>query len=481
MAPLVLVLDQGGHSSRALVFDAAGTVVAQAREAVATHYLSVEQIEQNPHEIVQSLRDVVAAVSVQLGECCGEIVAAALIVQRSSVVALDEISGMPLSPILSWQDTRNANWLAEIGRDAQSGLRQLTGLRVNAHYGASKMRWLLDNMQVLQQAVEENTLCITPLAGFLCRHLTDASQTVVDAVIASRTLLTAISALHWPSILLDFFTIPENILPSICATLADYGEITVGDVKVPLRLLGGDQSFFMLSHGKRFDDSAIFINAGTGAFVQQAMPAVDVPSSLLAAPLVIAKSAQDSVIVAEGTVNAAATALDWWWQQSGVVFSDEDWCAADAESAQSTAQVPVFINRVTALGSPDWLPAGESYFTQNAAPISLKTIAVLEAIVFALQRNIDLLATVKPCQVIVISGGLSKLDVFCQRIADLSGKTVTRSDDAEACARGAAAQLLPNLVAQQNYQIFSPAERMGLHQRYQQWTALMNQLSADVG
>lgn len=481
MAPLVLVLDQGGHSSRAIVFDAAGAVIAQAREAVATHYLSADSIEQNPHEILQSLRDVIAAVSVQLGERCGEIVAAALIVQRSSLVALDEISGAPLSPVLSWQDTRNARWLAEICRDAQGWLRQLTGLRANAHYGVSKMCWLLDNVQALQQAAEEKTLCITPLAGFLYRHLTSSSQTVVDAVIASRTLLTEISKLHWSSALLDFFTIPENILPNIRATLADYGEITVSNVKVPLRLLGGDQSFFMLSHGKQFDGNAVFINAGTGAFVQRAMSAVDVPPSLLAAPLVIAENAQDSVVVAEGTVNAAATALDWWWQQSGVVFSDEDWRVAAIDSLQFAAQVPVFINRVTASGSPDWLAVGESHFTQNTAPISLKTIAVLEAIVFALQRNMDLLAAVKPCSIIVVSGGLSRLDIFCQRIADLSGKTVMRSDDVEACARGAAAQLLPSVVAQQHYQAFEPAALTELHQRYQQWTALMNQLSADVG
>ena len=119
--------------------------------------------------------------------------------------------------------------------------------------------------------------------------------------------------------------------------------------------------------------------------------------------------------------------------------------ARQTQKVQSTAQVPVFINRVTALGSPDWLPAGESYFYAKRVPISLKTIAVLRRL-FCVARNIDLLATVKPCQVIVISGGLSKLDVFCQRIADLSGKTVTRSDDAEVSVR-AAAQLLSSCRA----------------------------------
>lgn len=246
MAPYVLVLDQGGHSSRALVFDAVGHMVAQARVATATSYLASDRVEQNPQEILQSLRDVLTEIALQLGERCQDISAAALIVQRSSIVAIDEASGEPLSSILSWQDTRNAQWLAKKCSDAQSWLRELTGLRANAHYGASKMRWLLDNVPAIKAAAEKNTLCITPLAGFLCRHLTGARRTVVDAVIASRTLLTELSALQWSSKLLAFFSIPNSVLPDIHASLDNYGDIAVGNHKIPLRLVGGDQSFFCL-------------------------------------------------------------------------------------------------------------------------------------------------------------------------------------------------------------------------------------------
>lgn len=480
MAPYVLVLDQGGHSSRALVFDTAGRVVAQTSVAVATSYLAADRVEQNPQDILQSLRDVLADIAAQLGEHCRDILAVALIVQRSSIVAIDEVSGEPLSPILSWQDTRHANWLAEQCQHQQSWLRPVTGLRANAHYGASKMRWLLDTVPAIKAAAEKNTLCITPLAGFLCRHLTGARKTVVDAVIASRTLLTELAALSWSPRLLEFFALPENILPDICASLADYGYIAVGDNRIPLQLVGGDQSFFILSHGNKFLVDTVFINAGTGAFVQQVMDAADVPPQLLSAPLTISCNQKDSVVVAEGTVNAAATALDWWWQQSGAVFSEANWREADIDSRSAVNAVPVFINRITATGSPDWLPAGESFFTKESS-VSLKAIAVLEAVVFALQRNMDLLAAVKLCDGIVVSGGLSRVDIFCQRIADISGKNVWRSGDTEACARGAAAQLLPSVVGEQHYQTFVPAMCDGLHERYRQWTLLMNQLSASEG
>ncbi len=480
MAPYVLVLDQGGHSSRALVFDAAGHVVAQARAAVTTSYLASDRVEQNPQEILQSLRDVIADVAAQLGERCRNISAAALIVQRSSIVAIDEASGEPLFPVLSWQDTRHAGWLAEQCQYQQRWLRQVTGLRANAHYGASKMRWLLDNVPAIKSAAEKNVLCITPLAGFLCRHLTGAGQTAVDAVIASRTLLTELTTLFWSPKLLEFFSLSESILPDIRASFDDYGYISVGDNRIPLRLVGGDQSFFIFSHDKKYLANSIFINAGTGAFVQQIISANDVPLQLLTAPLMISGRQKDSVVVAEGTVNAAATALDWWWQKSGTVFSEKNWCEADVESCNATNAVPVFISRITATGSPNWLPAGESFFTKEA-PIALKAVAVLESVVFALQRNIDVLAAVKPCGVIVVSGGLSRLDIFCQRIADISGKNVWRSDDTEACARGAAAQLLPGVVGEQHYQTFMPAACDNLHERYRQWTLLMNQLSISEG
>lgn len=478
--PYVLVLDQGGHSSRALVFDAVGCVVANVSVTVSTQYPAVGCVEQNPAEILQSLRDVIATVAAQLGDHCKDIIAAALIVQRSSLVALDETSGEPLSPILSWQDTRHACWLTEKSKNQLPFLRQLTGLRANAHYGASKMRWLLDNTAVVHAAARQNRLCLAPLAGYLCRCLTEAKHTAIDAVIASRTLLTEMSALQWSPTLLDFFAIPQAVLPEMRASLADYGEIAVGDIKVPLRLLGGDQSFFMLSYGTQFDDGTVFINAGTGAFVQQWMPTTDVPQQLLVSPLMIAADPKNTVVVAEGTVNAAAAALDWWQQQSGIVLSDEFWQKAELTCCRYPNEVPVFVNRITASGSPDWLPAGESFFNAEAA-LPLKTMAVLEAIVFALQRNMDLLEQRKPCSTIVMSGGLSKLDIFCQRIASLSGKLVLRSDDTEACARGAAMQLLPSATGDQQFERFDPVVDENLCKRYQRWTTQMDQLSMADG
>lgn len=476
MPSLVLVLDQGGHSSRALVFDESGAVVAQASVLVSTVITESGWIEQKPDELVASLRTAIAEVAVQLGERCGDIQAAALIVQRSSVVAWDMLSHQLLSPVLSWQDTRNSAWLENILADKRSAIRNKTGLYPNAHYGASKIRWLLDNSPAVKKSAADHSLCIAPLASFLCRELTGTVESVVDAVIASRTMLTEIAAISWSQELLGIFGIPRTVLPAIKPTQAEYGAITVGDCFVPLRLLGGDQSFFALSHGVLFDADTVFVNVGTGAFIQQKMMQSLVPHALLCAPLLIAENPALTVVVAEGTVNAAATALDWLWQREGYTFSAEDWQLAVEQAELVPEAIPCFISRMVASGSPDWLPAGEAFFSKESSR-ELKAIAVLEAIVFALQRNLDCLAAVQRSDKIVVSGGLSQQDIFCQRLADLAEKPVLRSDDIEACARGAAIQLVPTAAAKQVYREYVPQVSEALQMRYRQWSAVMDQLS----
>lgn len=477
MTALALVIDQGGHSSRALVFDDAGAVVAAASAPVSSTQPAPAQVEQSPAEILASVRTVLARVAEQLGARAVELQSVALIVQRSSLLAWDRTSGAPLSAVLSWQDTRHAAWLEQVVAGRREALREITGLYPNAHYGASKMRWLLDHMPALQHSASSGTLCMAPLASWLQQQLTGSHAPVVDAVIASRTLLTEVGATSWSQTLLDTFAIPAAVLPGVMPTLADYGTLRFGEHSVPLRLLGGDQSFFALSHGSVFAGDTLFINAGTGAFVQQLMSPDRMPLRLLCAPLVIGERPSASVFVAEGTVNAAATALDWWQQQAGSVFTAGEWQQAAALADREPASVPLFCNRITATGSPDWLPAGEPAFSCPAS-IPLQGIAVLESVVFALQRNSDSLVAVQPANRIVLSGGLSQLALFCQRLADLSGLPVWRSDDVEACARGAAMQLLPAAVGQQRYHEFTPRPSAALQQRYRQWAAMMDQLSA---
>jgi glycerol kinase len=484
---LFLVIDQGGHSSRALVFDATGAVVCQAQCAVDTVNVQPGWFEQDAAQILLSVQQVLQSVAQQLGAQSADIQSAGLIVQRSSVVAWHRHTGSCLYPVLSWQDTRNSRWLDERITGQHDTLRALTGLRPNAHYGASKIRWLLDHVDAVQQALHDGVLCIAPLASFLHWQLVSSAvpaaaiEPVVDGVLAARTLLTESGSLHWSSELLALFEIPEQILPVIKPTLADYGCVLVGDTQVPLRLLGGDQSFVALAYGNTHAEAA-FINVGTGAFIQRLCNANTVsygknaPEKLLCSALMV--NANGSVIIAmEGTVNAAASALDWLWQQHASTLDVHTLEATLQQTVSNSSSVPIFLNRITASGSPDWLPAGESSFS-FAAPLPILAVAVLESIVFSLQRNLDVIQDTLSCEHVVISGGLSRLNGFCQRLANVSALSVLRSDDVEASARGAALQLIPEkMELHLQWRHFYPQAQPLLAARYEAWSNAMHALS----
>lgn len=470
-----LVVDQGGHGTRALVFNGCGQLQESAAQPVNTFAGQPGFIEQDPEEILASVTAVLAQIAARLGEKCILIKKAALIVQRSSLLAWDKKTGAAISNILSWQDTRHALWLQHRMAGHESWLQSVTGLRANAHYGASKIRWLLDNDSLVQQH-SRDTLCIGPLSAFLQQRLTQSPAPLVDAVIASRTLMTELGHVAWSEKLLDFFAIPRELLPAIGYTYDDYGFIKIGDMRVPLRMQGGDQSFIAFAQGNTFFSDSIFINAGTGAFVQRAMRSEQVPAGLLCTPLLINHA--DAEIVAEGTVNAAATALDWLWESRGKKLSENE-----IESVlQTIHDLPVFINTVTATGSPEWLPAAPPVFSFEAY-IHAEAVAVVESIVFALQRNIALLQAVNAAAGIVLSGGMSRLQGFCQLLSDISELPVMCSDDAEASARGAAYCLLDSPADWQVLpaKIFHPQNNLALQERYREWLRAMSVLAASSG
>ena len=156
-----LVLDQGGHSSRAFVFDADGRALRQAQRSVGATRPAPGRVEQDPEELVWSLREAIDEVGTE-----GDVTRAGLATQRSSIVCWDRTSGEALTPVLSWQDTRAAARLAAL-EPRRSEIRRRTGLFPNAHYGATKLAWCLDQVPEVRRAAGDGRLAMGPLASFL--------------------------------------------------------------------------------------------------------------------------------------------------------------------------------------------------------------------------------------------------------------------------------------------------------------------------
>lgn len=205
---LVLALDQGGQSSRALVFDARGAVLARAARGVGEARPAPQRVEQDPDELVRSLVEAAGEALGSLGARRGELVAAGLATQRSSLACWERASGRALAPVLSWQDTRAAEGLVRFEPDAEEIARR-TGLRLSPHYGASKLAWCLEHLAAVRDARAAGTLAAGPLASFLAARLCAERPCLADAANATRTLLFDPERGDWDDWLLERFAIPR--------------------------------------------------------------------------------------------------------------------------------------------------------------------------------------------------------------------------------------------------------------------------------
>jgi len=467
-----LILDQGGQSSRALVINTAGQTLACESILVATQTPAVDKVEQDPEELVASLQHVAETVIAQLtSEQRRQLVSAGLVTQRSSIVCWQSDSLEAITPVISWQDRRAHDWLAQQKIDPH-WFRHHTGLYPNAHYGASKIHWCLNHHPDVMQAFLDGTLKCGPLAGYLAARLTGAAEVKVDPANAQRTGLYNIDRGEWDVDLLKLFDIPPMLLPLLAGTSDDYGLLAIGDLELPLHLLSGDQSAAIYADGQP-DEGTAYINAGTGAFITALWHTQTYPQQLLKS---IVYSGEPSQYVVEATVNGAGSALNW--AQNLLRLTDID--GLD-EWASQGEEPPLFFNVVGGLGSPYWRANLVPCFIGEANE-KLQLVAVLESIVFLLHSNLIVMQSHGfHLKRIVVSGGLSQRSSFCQRLADLTNITVWRPSEVEASARGAAYLLANNYRAKQKLSSvewgmlsgdeFKPgsAEQDSLNQRFGRW------------
>jgi glycerol kinase len=458
---LYLCLDQGGHASRALVLDGQGTEVTRAVRAVATRHVAPDQVEQDPEEVVSSVaaaaRDALAA----LGPQRRKLRAAALATQRSSIVCWDRITGAALSPVISWQDRRAAQWLAQFEPQREE-IEQRTGLRLSPHYGCSKLHWCLHHLDAVRAAQHDGRLGFGPLASFLAFRLLEEHPFAVDPANAQRTLLWSLAQRDWDPWLLQLFGLQREWLPETRATRDGFGHLAVDGAPIPLIIVTGDQSAALFGFGQPRADAA-YVNLGTGAFVQRVSEAPAHVDGLLTG--IALHDAAQSVYTIEGTVNGAGAALAWAVQSLDLPNLMERlpaWLERDAE-------VPAFLNGIGGLGAPYWIADFESRFIGVGEPWQ-EAVAVVESIVFQIAAILERSREMSPAATLIVSGGLAQLDGLCQRLADVTGVPVSRPQAHEATARGLAWLLAgtpawPAPAATD----FTPRDGAGAVNRYHVW------------
>ena len=485
-----LAIDQGTHASRACLFDEDGKLVTEHVKEIALNRISHSQIEQDADEIVSSVMEVVNRLiddfkSIQNNEASVPTIikACGITTQRSSVLAWTK-DGKALSPVLSWQDTRGSEQLEAL-KPVIKEIQALSGLPLSAHYGASKMHYLFDSEACRDIPIDD--LRLSPLVSYLLFHLLDEQPYIVDHTNAQRTQLFDHNDLRWSPRLSSLFQVPMNTLPACVPVLSTNSSPhgTLPGTKTPVTAICGDQNAAIFGAGALSPGSAL-VNFGSGAFILSLLKHYSECDKLLNT---IAFSEQDRTLFArEGTVNGAGSAIDWLADRHRHDISDI-WQQLPAWLLVIT-QPPVFINTIGGLGSPWWNCDIDAAFYTTAdmadsdghhlstPDLPMQAVAVIESIVFLVCNNLEIIQSEQPVSVLRVSGGLSRLDGLCQRLADLSGLTIQRINIKETTARGAAwlAADRPMHWSDTTYETFSPSDSDPLKERYALFNKKLDEL-----
>ena len=470
--PLTLAIDQGTHASRALVVDDAGRVLATGEREIGLVRPQEGWAEQDGDEAVASIFDAAGSALAALGARKPEVARAGLACQRSSALCWDRATGKPLSPVFSWQDRRAHAWISSLEAAHGEAVHEKTGLYLSPHYGASKLRWALDHLPAVRAALEARTLAWGPMESFLVFRLTKERTFAAEPQCAARTQLWNLRSRDWDPGLLARFGLPAGFLPASVPTIHAWGTLEVCGLEIPITAVNGDQSAAVFAFGWPEEDCA-YVNIGTSAFVQRALarePA-HVPRQLSG---IILADRDVTVSMVEGNVNGAGTALEWLKTELGI----DDATSRLPAWLERPEPPPLFLNGIAGLGGPFWKADFASRFVGMGEPWQ-KAVAVVESMAFLLQANLDHMAPyVPPARRMRVSGGVSRLDGLCRRLAAVSGLPVHRREDPEASARGIA-YLAAGRPAQWNTAapevVFAPEPDAALAGRYRRWRALMRE------
>ena len=467
---LILALDVGTLSVRASAYDFAGNALAFADKPIALNQVSSSKIEQDPLEINTAVHHVMQQVLENPLVQQRGIVCAGLACQRSSIVAWNRVTGEPLTPVFSWQDRRAAEYLEPLASKGVA-IKKKSGLFLSPHYGASKLRWMLDNCPELERPLHNKQLIFGPLAAYVIANLVEGQPAIVDHVNASRTQLMDLQKHQWSSELLQEFGIARELLPDCQPTQSYFG--TIRGTEIPLTAVNGDQNAAIHGPGK-LEDGTLIVNVGTGAFVllSTGVQLMHHPSLLAS----IANSSQAHVTyLLEGTVNGAGAAIKWVaerWGGQDLTPNLERWLS-DVKTP------PVFINTIGGLGSPFWRSEQNPYFlaeNSQKSTVAEEAVAIVESILFLIAINLEAMSnTGQTVKRIRITGGLSALDGLCQRLANLTQRVVLRPEVKQATSQGIAL-LAANLTQGWNdlrdgahVDYFLPKDGRSLKARYRQF------------
>lgn len=440
MKKYILSLDEGTTSARAILFDRKGSAVSSAQREFTQIYPQPGYVEHDPMEIFSSQYSAIAEAVTQIGAHASQIAAVGVTNQRETVIVWDRRTGEPVCNAVVWQCRRTADMCERLKAEGlEDYIRSVTGLRVDAYFSATKIKWILDNIPGARRKAEKGGLLFGTVDTWLIWKLSGGKIHVTDRTNASRTMLYDIHRLCWDETLLKRFGIPPQMLPEVRSSSEIYGYVNILGEEIPVCGIAGDQQAALFGQ-KCFDSGDIKNTYGTGCFLlmNTGDRAFESKNGLITT--VAASAGGDVRYALEGSVFAGGAVVQWLRDELKLISSAAESEAA-AESVSGSGGVYI-VPAFAGLGAPYWdmYARGTVCGLTRGSGKNHIIRAALESIAY--QTN-DLLEAMRAdtginIRALKADGGAAANGFLMRFQADISGIKIVRPAGIEATALGAA-------------------------------------------
>ncbi len=425
---LILAIDQGTTSTRSILFDHEARPVASAQRELTSLYPEPAWVEQDPEDLWQSVLATAREALASAGVKAGDVAAIGITNQRETTLLWDRATGAPLHNAIVWQDRRTAGECARLKQEAHElWVQARTGLLLGSYFSATKLAWLLHHVPGERARAEAGELAFGTVDSFLLWRLTGGRVHATDATNASRTLLYDIHAGRWCPRLLRLFEIPEELLPAVRDSSADYGVTTEALFGAPIRIGGvaGDQQAALVGQGC-FASGMAEATFGTGCFMLLNTRQRAIASSNRLLTTIAYRLAGQTSYAVQGSIFTAGAAVKWLRDGLCIITeaAETEALAAGVDDNGGVYLVPAF----TGLGAPHWRPDARGLIAGLTPSTTAAHLAraALEAVVYQTADLVNAMTregAAKP-PVLRVDGGMTANGWLCQFLAELLGVPV---------------------------------------------------------
>ncbi len=441
MSQYILALDQGTTSSRSLVFDHAGHIVALAQKEFTQHYPQPGWVEHDPEEILATqlatARDAVA----QAGLTMADIAGIGITNQRETAVVWDRATGKAIHNAIVWQDRRTADYCDGLRREGHTeDIRQRTGLEIDAYFSGTKVRWILDHVDGARSRAERGELAFGTIDSWLIWHLTGGTVHATDPSNASRTLLFNLHDLAWDPAMLDLLGVPAAMLPEVRPSSGDFGTATaLSPDAPPIAGVAGDQQSALF--GQQCTRPGMVKNTyGTGCFMLMNTGTKAVMSRHRLLTTVAWQIGGETHYALEGSIFMGGATVQWLRDELDMIgdSAEIEALAAGVPDSDGVVLVPAFAG----LGTPHWNghARGTLFGLTRGSGKAHLARAALDAIA---HQTVDVVRAMEADAGVAIpelrvDGGATVNNLLMQIQSDLLNISVVRPEITETTALGAA-------------------------------------------